>query len=79
MGLNLKTFKRPEKSGVITSIKSVEKATTAIDCSDLFNCCDCGGNNCGCDYCSSCNYCESCKEYEEYGTNPNCENKNWNK
>jgi hypothetical protein len=29
-------------------------------CSGSFDCCDCGGNNCGCDYCFSCNACEEC-------------------
>lgn len=29
-------------------------------CSDLYNCCDCGGENCGCAYCFSCHACESC-------------------
>jgi len=31
------------------------------DCSTLFNCCDCGGVDCGCSYCWSCNACDSCK------------------
>lgn len=30
------------------------------DCSSIYNCCDCGGNNCGCGYCFSCNACEFC-------------------
>lgn len=30
------------------------------DCSELYNCCDCGGNDCGCGYCFSCNACENC-------------------
>lgn len=29
-------------------------------CSDTYNCCDCGGNNCGCRGCFSCNACEVC-------------------
>ena len=31
-------------------------------CSDFFNCCDCGGNDCGCGYCWSCKACDNCKE-----------------
>jgi len=30
------------------------------DCSTLYNCCDCGGNDCGCRYCFSCNACSHC-------------------
>lgn len=30
-------------------------------CGELFNCCDCGGENCGCAYCWSCHACEECK------------------
>lgn len=37
----------------------VEGNTT--ECSDLYNCCDCGGNACGCRYCFSCNACDSCQ------------------
>ena len=33
-------------------------------CEDLYDCCDCGGNDCGCAYCWSCNACDSCKEEE---------------
>lgn len=33
----------------------------ALDCSELYNCCDCGGNNCGCAYCWSCNACDECQ------------------
>lgn len=29
-------------------------------CSTDFNCCDCGGVNCGCAYCFSCNACDVC-------------------
>jgi len=29
-------------------------------CDDMFDCCDCGGNDCGCSYCWSCNACERC-------------------
>lgn len=33
------------------------------NCSEIYNCCDCGcedGNGCGCGYCWSCNACEEC-------------------
>jgi len=32
------------------------------DCSVMFDCCDCGGYDCGCAYCWSCNACETCLE-----------------
>lgn len=31
------------------------------DCEHMYNCCDCGGNECGCPYCWSCNACDTCK------------------
>lgn len=31
-------------------------------CAALFNCCDCGGEDCGCSYCWSCNACTECQE-----------------
>lgn len=31
-----------------------------LECEKMYNCCDCGGNNCGCPYCWSCNACETC-------------------
>jgi len=33
-------------------------------CYDNFNCCDCGGNDCGCRYCFSCNACDKCLSKE---------------
>ena len=33
-------------------------------CSEIYNCCDCGGDEdsgCGCSYCWSCNACDFCK------------------
>jgi hypothetical protein len=32
------------------------------DCYYMYDCCDCGGNDCGCPYCWSCNACDNCKE-----------------
>ena len=34
-------------------------------CSDLYDCCSCGGNDCGCGYCWDCNACDFCKEEQE--------------
>ena len=34
-------------------------------CEDRYDCCDCGGNNCGCRYCWSCNACDFCLEERE--------------
>lgn len=31
-----------------------------MDCYQMFNCCSCGGNNCGCRYCFDCNACDVC-------------------
>lgn len=33
-------------------------------CSKMFDCCDCGGNNCGCSGCWSCNACDNCQGEE---------------
>ena len=29
-------------------------------CEDWYNCCDCGGEECGCGYCWTCNACDHC-------------------
>ena len=34
------------------------------DCREMFNCCDCGGNDCGCPGCYSCNACDTCLSKE---------------
>lgn len=34
------------------------------ECDELYNCCSCGGNDCGCRYCHDCNACEVCLEDE---------------
>jgi len=41
-----------------------------MTCSDIFNCCDCGGresedDSCGCPYCWSCNACDECLDDNE--------------
>ena len=33
-------------------------------CHDHYNCCDCGGAECGCGYCFSCHACDYCKDGE---------------
>ena len=54
----------------------------AASCNELFDCCDCGGNDCGCPACWSCHCCESCEDYTDWDStdnkNPNCENANYN-
>lgn len=30
------------------------------NCAEIYTCCDCGGNDCGCAYCWSCNACDDC-------------------
>ena len=34
-------------------------------CFDRYDCCDCGGNDCGCYYCFSCNACDRCLNDED--------------
>jgi hypothetical protein len=33
-------------------------------CEELYDCCDCGGNDCECPYCWSCNACDECCKLE---------------
>ena len=40
--------------------KCVNKDETGLTCFELYDCCDCGGIDCGCRYCFSCNACEYC-------------------
>ncbi len=40
-------------------------SSTAICCSALYNCCNCGSGNCGCAYCWSCNACSECTGSED--------------
>lgn len=35
------------------------------ECSEMYDCCRCGGNKCGCAYCFDCNACHVCKGEEE--------------
>ena len=53
------------KESVTISNNKCENETQGHTCSDLYNCCDCGGNDCGCAYCWSCNACEICKQERE--------------
>ena len=50
-----------EESGIdyCTHAKHENDARTHSE--EHYNCCDCGGNDCGCAYCWSCNACEYCK------------------
>lgn len=41
-------------------IKCEFAENTGDTCAKRLNCCDCGGNDCGCRYCWSCNACEHC-------------------
>lgn len=34
-------------------------------CDDQYDCCNCGGNDCGCAYCFSCKACDVCKNNRE--------------
>lgn len=59
--------KTAEKHALLVEDVEVEKGTicdnlfhTGQSCSELYDCCDCGGNDCGCAYCFSCNACEYC-------------------
>ena len=38
------------------------KTGSKYQCTEIFNCCNCGGNDCGCGYCFSCKACDYCKE-----------------
>lgn len=45
--------------GFITRLQKKERNT----CDDMgWNCCNCGGESCGCAYCWDCHACEACKE-----------------
>lgn len=33
-----------------------------VTCGEQFDCCSCGGNECGCAYCFDCQACEFCIE-----------------
>lgn len=49
----------PEKCENTYKYKGVDQ-----QCHSLFNCCDCGGNECGCSYCFSCKACDFCLKEE---------------
>lgn len=34
-------------------------------CHDYYDCCDCGGNDCGCQRCFTCNACDHCLDEEQ--------------
>ena len=37
-----------------------EEIKENCNCEKYYDCCDCGGNDCGCSYCWSCNAREDC-------------------
>jgi hypothetical protein len=41
------------------------KIVKKYECSDLYNCCNCGGENCGCGGCFSCNACPTCIDNQD--------------
>lgn len=47
--------------------KCENKQETDLTCFELYDCCDCAGNSCGCRYCFSCNACEYCLGIESEG------------
>lgn len=49
----------PEKCENTYKYKGVDQ-----QCHSLYNCCDCGGNDCGCSYCFSCKACDVCLNEE---------------
>lgn len=51
-------------SVIVNSMKCEHYNNTKKTCDDLYNCCDCGGHDCGCGYCWSCNVCENCLNEE---------------
>lgn len=50
-------------------MKGVGEMKEACNCEEIYNCCDCGGEDeeygCGCRYCWSCNACDDCIEQRE--------------
>ncbi|USD58939.1 hypothetical protein J4N45_10395 [Vibrio sp. SCSIO 43140] len=50
------------ESGILEILSDMceEMDSRGRGCSDHYNCCDCGGENCGCRYCFSCNACHEC-------------------
>lgn len=57
-----KEAKKDAKRIILNSNCENIKAGSKYPCTEAFNCCDCGGNECGCAYCFSCNACDYCKE-----------------
>lgn len=40
--------------------QEIDLLEVECNCNEIYDCCDCGGNECGCGYCFSCNACEDC-------------------
>lgn len=51
-----------------------ELKRVGYDCSVLYNCCRCGGVECGCAYCFDCKACDSCQDYDGDDINQDCYN-----
>jgi hypothetical protein len=49
------------KKKVIYNRNITEPKALDCNCNSHYDCCDCGGNDCGCGYCFSCNCCELCR------------------
>lgn len=52
------------ESGILDILGNMceELDDDGCDCSQHYDCCDCGGNDCGCRGCFSCNACEHCMQ-----------------
>ena len=62
--MNTNLAPKPKAPIVDKECEFVLSGLYTTDCSN-FDCCDCGGNDCGCRYCFSCNACEHCKNKTE--------------
>lgn len=54
---DLEAYRLTDSQEVCDNISKSDKTT----CHELYNCCDCGGTDCGCQYCFSCKACHVCQ------------------
>ena len=54
-----------KERGIDYCIHAENENDTRCYCDDYYDCCHCGGNDCGCAYCYSCNACEYCSNHDE--------------